>query len=70
MATIYVYLLNEGTDVWRPVEAEALGSDRYRITSRNLDPEEEQWQFSTDDIVRCEVRRQSDREFLVAVQKE
>ena len=29
--TIYVALLDEGIDVWRPVEAERLSPDRYRI---------------------------------------
>ena len=53
LVTIYVYLLDEGVDVWRPVEAVHLGADRYRITSVNVDRSDEHWQFSTGDIVRC-----------------
>ena len=65
--TIYVYLLDEGTDVWRPVEAEQIAGDRYRITGTNLDPDDERWQFQTGDIVRCERRKLSGGECLVAV---
>ena len=52
--TIYIYLSDEGTDVWRPVEADNLGNKRYRIISSNNDPEDEKWEFRIGDIVRCE----------------
>lgn len=55
-ATIYVALIGEGTNVWRPVEAELLGENRYRIISKNNSPEDEQWEFQTNDIVHCEQR--------------
>jgi len=32
--TIYVRLLNEGTDVWRPVRALHIEEDRYHIVER------------------------------------
>ena len=51
--TIFVALLEEGTAVWRPVQAEALGKDLFRIVSRNPDPEDEHWEFSSGEIVRC-----------------
>jgi hypothetical protein len=51
--TIYVRLLNEAVDVWRPVTAEPLGGERYRIISKNTDPEDEKWEFETGDIVHC-----------------
>ncbi len=51
---IHVCLLDEGTDCWRPVEATPLGDNRFKIISENNDPEDEQWQFATGDIVRCE----------------
>ena len=53
---IYVYLLDENIDTWRPVEAEHLGGDRYRITSVNASPEDEHWQFNNGDVVRCSNR--------------
>ena len=55
--TIYVYLNDEGTGCWRPVEAVHLGKDEYRIVSENTDPEDEHWQFLTNDVVRCEERQ-------------
>jgi hypothetical protein len=42
---IYVYLLDEGTDVWRPVEAMQLTEGVYRIASEPA--EDEKWQFLT-----------------------
>ena len=51
---IHVALLNEGTNVWRPVEAVHVRNDIYRITSSNLNPEDERWQFTSGDVVRCQ----------------
>jgi hypothetical protein len=67
---IYVYLLGEGTDVWRPVQAKKLSDKLFRIVSQNTDPENEKWQFSTGDIVKCEERILSNsKKCLVAVEK-
>jgi hypothetical protein len=52
--TVYVALVGEGVDVWRPVPAEHLGADLYRLTG--APPEDEAWPFSLGDVVRCEVR--------------
>lgn len=68
--TIYVYLENEHVAVWRPVRAEHLQGEAYRIVSTNEDPETEVWQFQTNDIVRCETKRFSEGEpGLVAVER-
>ena len=64
--TIYLYLLNEGTDVWRPVEAQHLGEDRYRILSENEEPDDEEWQFPSGAVVRCRQQRLSGGDRLVA----
>ena len=45
ITTVYVYLLNEGTDVWRPVRAEPVSGDVYRIAEQAYDAEDECWQF-------------------------
>jgi hypothetical protein len=67
---IYVYLLDEGTDVWRPVQAEKLNNKLYRIVSNNPDPENEKWQYSTGEIVKCEERLFSNsKKCLVAIEK-
>lgn len=65
--TIYVYLFDEGTDVWRPVEAVHVSDDRYRITGTNSDPDDEHWEFQTGEVVRCELRDLSGGKCLVAV---
>ena len=53
---IHVYLLDEGTGVWRPVQGEPLGQGAFRIMSENPDPEDEKWQFATGEVVRCETK--------------
>jgi hypothetical protein len=58
--TIYMPLLNEGTDVLRPVEAEAHSDGRYTILGSV--PDDEQWAFSPGSIVRGETRVLSDGE--------
>lgn len=52
-STIYVPLLGEGVDVWRPVEALHKEADVYTIISTNPDPKDENWQFTTGQSVRC-----------------
>jgi hypothetical protein len=63
--TVYVYLLDEGTDVWRPVTAERVGSDRFRLSGPL--PRGETWQFPPGEVVRCEQRVLSGGPVLVAV---
>ena len=66
---IYVYLLDEGIDTWRPVEAEHIEGDRYEIISENND-ETEKWQFSKGDHVICnETVFEDGTKGLVAIQK-
>jgi hypothetical protein len=55
---IYVPLLDEGTDVWRPVSAESCGDDLYRITDEQ--PIDEQWAFAPGSVVRCSEHRFQD----------
>lgn len=52
MATIYMPLLNEAVDVWRPVDALPLTSDTYRV--EGAVPEGEEWAFGPGTHVRCE----------------
>jgi len=67
MPIIFVYLLDEDVDVWRPVDAEIVAPDWYRILSENENGDDEHWQFGSGDVVRCERRRLSGGECLVAV---
>jgi hypothetical protein len=50
--TIYMPLLHEGTDVWRPVQAEHFADGQYRISGHV--PADETWAFQPGSIVRCE----------------
>ncbi len=52
VATIYMPILDEGTDVWRPVEATPLTNDTYRVEGEA--PGDEKWAFAPGIIVRCD----------------
>ena len=63
---IYVGLVGEAVDVWRPVDAEILNDGTYWVPDAPL--EEEDWQFPPGSRVRAEMRSMSDGPALVAVQ--
>ena len=56
VVTIYVGLLDDGVDVWRPLEAEPIGGETFRILSPC--PDGERWAFDVEpgQTVRCERR--------------
>jgi hypothetical protein len=56
-ATVCVELLDENVDVWRPVQAEHVGGDLYRLTGEQ--PDNEAWPFAVGDVVRCKTRQLS-----------
>jgi hypothetical protein len=51
---VYVALLNEAVDVWRPVVAEPVVWGLYRHYGPM--PEDDTWEFGPGDIVRCQER--------------
>jgi hypothetical protein len=63
--TVYVELLDEGVDVWRPVEADGGNGGTYRLPVTKAG--EERWRFPPGSLVRCEWRNLSDGRVLVAV---
>jgi hypothetical protein len=67
--TIFVALLDEGVDVWRPVQAEHLHDDNYRIVVQPYDREHESWQFGPGDVVRCELVASSEGVILAATRR-
>jgi hypothetical protein len=69
VAQIYVALLNEGVDVWRPVQAERLSDNTYRILSQPYDQSAESWQFEPGDVVLCEMLESSEGRILAATRK-
>jgi hypothetical protein len=48
---IYVALLGEGTEVWRPVNAQPIGNDVFLLQGQI--PNGESWEFSPGTQVRC-----------------
>jgi hypothetical protein len=67
---IYVYLLNEPVDAWRPVHADEIGHGLYHIGLDNYAPDDEEWEFLPGDYVAVrEMRFNDDRVELVAVEK-
>lgn len=67
---IYVALLNEGTDVWRAVEAIHHEDHIFTTVGENESNGDEEWQFVTGDKVRCDQKIFSDgTSALVAVSR-
>ena len=53
--TVYVRLLEEGTDVFRPVSAVLMGDNTYLLRELlNYDEQIEKWQFLPGSLVICE----------------
>ena len=65
--TIFVELLREGIRCWRPVRAEPLGDELYRIIDPM--PEDEDWAFAPGDTVKCKMHRVANGDGLLAHQK-
>ena len=51
---VYVALLDDGVEAYRPVTAEAIGPMLYKLTGDV--PDGEKWEFQPGEIVRCEDR--------------
>ena len=49
LTTIFMPVLNEGTDVWRPVSAQGRGVDRFLVTGPM--PDGEEWKFHEGSLV-------------------
>jgi hypothetical protein len=63
-ATVYVALLDENVDVWRPAAAEQVAPDLFRLLGPV--PPGETWQFQPGEVVRCRVGFLSEGPALVA----
>jgi hypothetical protein len=68
-ALVYVRLLDEGADVWRPVSATALPDGTFRLAEPDgYDSEAEVWEFPPHARVKCASKRFADgEEGLVAI---
>lgn len=66
---LFVRLLGEAIDVWRPVAAEHLGGARYRIAEQDYDRETETWEFEPGEEVVSELVDAHDGIIRVAVRR-
>jgi hypothetical protein len=69
MTEIYVSLVGELVDVRRPVQAEHLLDDIYRIADQNCDREVEEWQFEPGDEVVCDLIDSADGRIRAATRR-
>ena len=65
--TIYVPLLEEGIDVWRPVLARRISGDTYRILDQDYDRDVETWEFEPGSVVTCRQEERDGRRIQVAI---
>jgi hypothetical protein len=69
-SVIYIPLLDEGTQVWRPTEGEEIADMIFRVLpTPNYDPEGEQWAFPPGTIVRCIYKMMDKKVVLVVAEK-
>lgn len=64
--TVYVALLDEGLEVWRPVKARRVTRDTYEILEQEYDRNLETWAFEPGTVVECQRRVRDDRKVLIA----
>lgn len=67
LVTIYVELLGEGVQVWRPVKARHVHENRYEIVAQDYDRDAEHWRFGPGATVVCQAIQGDDGPFLAAV---
>lgn len=65
-AEIFVRLLDEGVDVWRPIKAERLSENIFKVSDQPYDRGTEAWEFGPGDVVECELITTSDGQILAA----
>jgi len=66
---IFVGLLDEAVEVRRPVQAERVHDDVYKITDQPYDRGAETWQFEPGDEVVCELSESREGRILAAIRR-
>jgi hypothetical protein len=69
LTEIFVYLPDEQVEVWRPVQAEHLRENVYKIVEQPYDEEDETWQFEPGDEVVCELIDSNEGRILAATRR-
>jgi hypothetical protein len=71
MTTIYIRLLDEGTEAFRPTSAEPVGNALFRVLpTSNYDSGDEKWEFVPGSLVGCQKRKLEGEDVLVAVRSD
>jgi len=67
---IFVYLKDEGTEVWRPTLGRKISHMVFELLATpDYDPEDETWEFVPGTVVECEERILNGASVLVAVRQ-
>ncbi len=69
LTEIFVSLLDEQVDVRRPVQAEPIHDNIYKIIDQPYDRKVETWQFEPGDEVVCELVEASEGRILAATRR-
>ena len=65
---IYVQLLNEGTKVYRPIQAFEIETNVYKIVDNQIyDSDDEHWEFTPGTVVVVEEQNLEGEDVLIAV---
>lgn len=68
MVNVYVRLLNEGVNVYRPVPASPVSASIFLLGGSDIyDPEDEEWEFLPGSLVIVEERILAGESVLVAI---
>ena len=66
---IYVRLLGECVDVWRPVRAIPIEGNVYRILEQTYDRDQEGWEFEPGEAVECQLTRIGNKDLPAALRR-
>ena len=67
---VEIYVLIPEDDQYAPVQAEIVGDNLYKILpTPDYDPEDAEWEFPPNTVVRCEERQWHQKRYLQAVEK-
>lgn len=67
LVEVYVELPDEAVQVWRPVLAEHVGKNIYRIVEQPYERENERWQFEPGETVNCRPIKTDEGTILAAL---
>jgi hypothetical protein len=67
---IYIRLLDEGTDVYRPTQGLMVDDMVFKVLpTEHYDPKDEYWEFPPGKIVRCKKELKNGHELLIAFEE-